>query len=190
MRTRSLNEPSSDIPGPLVRYDYTWGKNNKHASVIFLSAKIHKFDIFTEGKLKTLQQGTLIRLFGVSIDIKMQFFRFSVTFEPNRFLRSVHYHGLFCNNITEFYMFNKNRTFINYPLSYHMYMFIRYVCFYLMILFQYLAWAYNRLYSALAFWSLSFMWFVWYPVVLVPAQMIETIFKTQWEGFWSNFVIP
>ena len=54
-RTRSLNEPSSDIPGPLVRYDYTWKKNNKHASVIFLSAKMHRFDIFTEGKLKALQ---------------------------------------------------------------------------------------------------------------------------------------
>ena len=122
----------------------------------------------------------------------MQFFRFSVTIEPHRFLRSVHYHGLFCNNITEFYMFNKNRTFINYPLSYHMYMFIRYVCFYLMILFQYLHWACKDFFSKVGFWVVQGVWLLTYIINAPLAFICDTfdlvrIFPQYCK--WSNVLV-
>ena len=116
----------------------------------------------------------------------MPFFRFSVTFEPHRFLRSVHYHGQFCNNITEIFMFNKNHAFINYPLSYHMYMFIKYVCFYLMILFQYLHWACKDFFSKVGFWVVQGVWLLTYILNAPLAFICDTIYKPNWEEFFNN----
>ena len=52
------NDPSSDILGPLGRYDEPWEKKikkNKHAPVICLLAKNTKFHIFVDRSLKLLQ---------------------------------------------------------------------------------------------------------------------------------------
>ena len=94
-----------------------------------------------------------------------------------------------CLTKTE-HMFNKNRAFINYSLSYHMYMFIRYVCFYLMILFQYLYWAYKAFFSTVAFWVVSVIWLLTYAVNAPLALCCNFIFKTQREEFFDNTFVP